>query len=36
MFPDALGAFGDVGRDSVEGPPHFDIDADLSRFFQME
>jgi hypothetical protein len=34
-IPNALGTFGDVGRDSVEGPPYFDIDADLSRFFQM-
>lgn len=33
--PNALGAFGNVGRNSVVGPRYFDIDANLSRFFQM-
>lgn len=31
----ALGTFGNDGRDSLLGPAYFDIDADVSRYFQM-
>ncbi|MGH9328504.1 MAG: carboxypeptidase regulatory-like domain-containing protein [Terriglobia bacterium] len=34
-IPNPLGTFGNAGRDSLEGPGYSDIDADLSRFFQM-
>jgi hypothetical protein len=33
--PNPLGTFGNAGRNSLLGPSYFDIDADLSRLFQM-
>ncbi len=33
--PNPTGTFGDAGRDTIEGPPYFDMDADVSRYFQM-
>ena len=33
--PNALGTFGDAGRDSLVGPSYYDIDAAASRFFSI-
>lgn len=34
-IPNPIGTFGNVGRNSVIGPHYFDVDADVSRFFQV-
>ncbi|MGH9470369.1 MAG: carboxypeptidase regulatory-like domain-containing protein, partial [Terriglobia bacterium] len=35
FVPNPLGTFGNAGRDSLVGPGYFDIDADVSRFFNI-
>ncbi len=35
FVPNALGAFGNVGRNSILGPGYFDVDAEVSRFFKI-
>lgn len=34
-LPNTIGTFGNAGRDSLEGPGYFDIDAGVSKFFNV-